>query len=531
MTTGALRDRAFELANKAGVKLSQIYVMPMAEWRFANAYASEGQNLLLTDWLLRHLSSREVDAIIAHELAHMKCRHVSKLSWLSVLLLFPLLVWIRVRNTLPDLEWVVLGFLTAFHLQGIISKMQSRRYEKQADIESLKIGGDPEAMITALIRVDELNTMPHGMSDLDEAFSTHPATRRRIKTIGEAAGLKPEQIEKLLANRNERTNRYTLPPVIEEATAGDGPVFSSALKQRMSFRSSMLYVVVICLPPAGLARVLMKIPSATLCAVVYVAGLGIYFALIFWIAERARRRLPAHLRAKLLQRVSAKTGGISPNAYFVGLSPGKGDRLYEGGDDWDMGYLCLAEERIIYRGEQTSFALLREELREINVARGLPGIRQPPRLHVKWEDPNKAVGTFSLSCPGAKSSGDEGTELGLLARKIDEWRTKPAAAVIGQRKPVGENPTEFRDQHEVLELKSPSFGEVTSTSPCDSYRTKSILITLCALGFLTFVISGGPNWREHDLLQTVIAVGNAMVGHIFAMAPGWWRCVRNRNPC
>jgi Zn-dependent protease with chaperone function len=531
MTTGTLRDRAFEMAHKARVKLSQIYVIPMAEWRLANAYASDGQNLLLTDWLLRHLTPREVDAIIAHELAHMKGGHVSKLSWLSVLLLLPLLVWFRFRNTLPDLEWVVLGFLTAIHLQGIISKMLSRRYEKQADIESLKIGGDAEAMITALVRVDELNTMPHGMSDLDEAFSTHPATRRRIKTIGEAAGLNPEQIEKIRASPNASASRYTLPPVIEQATAGDGPVFSTVWKQRMSFRSSMMYVAVISLPPAGLAWVLIKIPSATLCAVVYVAGLALYFALIFWAAEQSRRRLPAPLRAKLLQRVSAKTGQISSQAYCVGLSPGKGDRLYEGGDDWDMGYLWLGEDQIVYRGEQTSFALLRDELREINVGPGLPGIRQPPRLFVKWENANKSAGAFTLSCPDAKSSKHEAKELALLARKIGEWQSKPAGVVIGQENLARERHAEFDEHCKTAELKSPNFGEVTSTSPCDSYRARNLLLITAALAFLIFVISGGPNWREHNLLQTAIAVGTGIVGHIFAMAPGWWRCVRNRNPC
>jgi len=40
VTFGALRDRAFTLAETAGVKLSQIYVFPMSRWRLANAYAS-----------------------------------------------------------------------------------------------------------------------------------------------------------------------------------------------------------------------------------------------------------------------------------------------------------------------------------------------------------------------------------------------------------------------------------------------------------------------------------------------------------
>src|SRR5204863_10188817 len=63
LTVGELRDRAFVMAEKAGVKLNQIYVYPMARWRLANAYASEGNDMLLTDWLLSHLTVQEVDAV------------------------------------------------------------------------------------------------------------------------------------------------------------------------------------------------------------------------------------------------------------------------------------------------------------------------------------------------------------------------------------------------------------------------------------------------------------------------------------
>src|SRR5262249_32213488 len=156
----------------------------------ANAYASDGEKLLLTDWLLRHLSPREVDAIIAHELAHMKCGHVPKLSWLTVLLCVPIVAWLRLKvKAVPDLEWVVLSALVLIHLAGLISKVLSRRFEDQADLEAVKIIGDPEALVTALVCLGQLNAMPHTLSSLDKAFSTHPSTRRRIEAIGKAGGI------------------------------------------------------------------------------------------------------------------------------------------------------------------------------------------------------------------------------------------------------------------------------------------------------------------------------------------------------
>lgn len=75
LTTGPLRERAFALAAQAKVKLRQIYLLPAGKWRMANAFAHHANNLLLTDYLVRNLARAEVDAVVAHELTHLKKSH------------------------------------------------------------------------------------------------------------------------------------------------------------------------------------------------------------------------------------------------------------------------------------------------------------------------------------------------------------------------------------------------------------------------------------------------------------------------
>src|SRR5262245_52878243 len=49
VTSGELRDRVFELATRAGVKLNQLYVLPTARHRMANALAVQNQTVMITD--------------------------------------------------------------------------------------------------------------------------------------------------------------------------------------------------------------------------------------------------------------------------------------------------------------------------------------------------------------------------------------------------------------------------------------------------------------------------------------------------
>jgi len=51
LTTGDLRDRAFAMAQKLGVKLQQVYIIPSGKGQMANAFARKGNVISFTDFL------------------------------------------------------------------------------------------------------------------------------------------------------------------------------------------------------------------------------------------------------------------------------------------------------------------------------------------------------------------------------------------------------------------------------------------------------------------------------------------------
>src|ERR1700756_5257713 len=80
LTTGELRDRVFAIAKTAGVKITQIFILPSGKGQVANAYATGNQSVMFTDYLLQHLTKREVIAVAAHEVAHLQLGHVKRLG-------------------------------------------------------------------------------------------------------------------------------------------------------------------------------------------------------------------------------------------------------------------------------------------------------------------------------------------------------------------------------------------------------------------------------------------------------------------
>src|SRR5260370_19267803 len=89
LTTGELRDAAFGMAQRLGVKLQQIYVIPAGKAQMANAFARTGNTIAFTDYLLQRMSCREVSYILGHELSHLRLKHLQKLSFAFVGSLFP----------------------------------------------------------------------------------------------------------------------------------------------------------------------------------------------------------------------------------------------------------------------------------------------------------------------------------------------------------------------------------------------------------------------------------------------------------
>src|SRR5947208_15440097 len=75
VSAGEFRNRIFEMAHKAGVAVKQVYVLPESSSQLSNAFARSDNAVMITASLLKNLSKREVDAIMAHEIGHLKEKH------------------------------------------------------------------------------------------------------------------------------------------------------------------------------------------------------------------------------------------------------------------------------------------------------------------------------------------------------------------------------------------------------------------------------------------------------------------------
>ncbi len=193
-TAGPLRDRLFELAARAGVRVRQVYVLSASRTKLANAFAVRGGSVLLTDHLLEQLSRREVDAVIAHELAHLRHRHPAKLGAAFAVPFAAILVTL---SFVPPFAW--LGTAPGIAMAGFAGWVSlltwAKRFERQADRDAVQLTGDAPALITALVRIARLNAFPVDWSRGEEWVLTHPSVRRRGRARGDAGfvGLAPEE--------------------------------------------------------------------------------------------------------------------------------------------------------------------------------------------------------------------------------------------------------------------------------------------------------------------------------------------------
>jgi len=112
--------------------------------------------VLLTDLLLAQLGPRELAAVYAHEIGHARCRHVASLGALSAGLLLGGYLVIGALTTEDALShYALLVALLVLWRQAF--GYVSRRYELEADLESVAIVGDARALERAFERLGGLH--------------------------------------------------------------------------------------------------------------------------------------------------------------------------------------------------------------------------------------------------------------------------------------------------------------------------------------------------------------------------------------
>lgn len=157
--------------------------------------------IAVTDGLLRHLSQRELNGVLAHEVAHIAhddlrvmglADYVSRLTHAfsllgQILLLFglPWLLLAEVRVNWPALLLLALSP----HLALLAQLGLSRVREFDADLKAAALTGDPEGLAGALARIERASRswrsvlLPGWGNPEPSWLRTHPATAERIRRL------------------------------------------------------------------------------------------------------------------------------------------------------------------------------------------------------------------------------------------------------------------------------------------------------------------------------------------------------------
>jgi heat shock protein HtpX len=210
----ALYQMVGELAQRAEIPRPRLYLIPDAQ---PNAFAT-GRNpkhgvVAVTEGILQLLSPRELRGVIAHEIAHIKNRDILVSSIAAVMA--SVVTYLANAVTLMGLfgggrsdedgdgggPSNLLLALVAPIGATLVQLGISRSREYMADETGARISGDPEALASALLKLERgaeavpsldpqpataslfiINPLVGGGSVL-RLFSTHPSTEERVRRL------------------------------------------------------------------------------------------------------------------------------------------------------------------------------------------------------------------------------------------------------------------------------------------------------------------------------------------------------------
>ena len=206
------------LARRANLPMPKVYIMDNPN---PNAFAT-GRNpqnaaVAATTGLLSMLSAEEVEAVMAHELGHVRNRDTLVMTMvatiagaISMIANFGLFFRGDGENS-PSPLAAILAVIVAPFAAMIVQMAISRTREFGADRAGAEICGSPRALASALARISAAaQAIPNPVSERNPAaaqlyivptavsnlFSTHPSTDQRIAALqamdgGSAGGSRP----------------------------------------------------------------------------------------------------------------------------------------------------------------------------------------------------------------------------------------------------------------------------------------------------------------------------------------------------
>jgi heat shock protein HtpX len=201
------------LARQGNLPMPRVYIIPSAS---PNAFAT-GRNpqhaaVAATEGIMRMLDQRELEGVIAHELAHVKHRDILISSVAATIAAAIMMVANMARfamyfggfggrdndrgvNPIAALATIIVAPLAAMLIQAAISRSR----EFAADAGGAKIAGSPYGLADALRKIEFASKQvpldanpatahmfiikPFSVGGMMALFSTHPPTEARIQAL------------------------------------------------------------------------------------------------------------------------------------------------------------------------------------------------------------------------------------------------------------------------------------------------------------------------------------------------------------
>jgi len=431
LTTGALRDRAFEMAQRLGVKLQQVYLIPSGKGQMANAFSSSAHHISFTDVLLQRMSAREIDFVMGHELTHLKHKHPSKLAMIRLGGLFLGVIVASFMAFVPAINSQLVRYFIIFGCMTSLPYFVSRRFEYSADAGAVNITGDPRAAISALFKLSELNMMPTQWSRWSEEWLTHPSSVRRAQAIAKRASIAAEEIPAIARAGAADKNAYS--PQFSATSANK--LHSTSYKAASVQKLSWIILAILSFVPSLFALAALHLahdrPTAQL--TLFVLAIPATFAAVLLLSNYTPRLTRSNVAARLNQKFSEQ--GIQVASWggaYVGYAPAAAPRSYEANSFWDVGYLFFRSDRICYWGEEIQFALRREQITAVKLDLGTPGFLGAKRVYIAWRDHAQGTcGVFNIGCGQTDSVLSGVRQTRALADRLQIWwkSSSPARSV------------------------------------------------------------------------------------------------------
>ena len=209
-----------------GMKVPKLYIV---DTDALNAYASgideRSYAVTVTSGLLAVLNKDELEAVLAHELTHIMERDtrvlIVTIVFVGMISFLTQGLWrfIRIsaftrgrgKNQGAVMVFLLIAAVASFlgYLLALVLRFAiSRRREYQADAGSVDLTKNPDALISALMKISQNPDVPHVSSEvrqmfiesppssfaLAQLFDTHPPIAKRIAVLEQLGGHVPDKL-------------------------------------------------------------------------------------------------------------------------------------------------------------------------------------------------------------------------------------------------------------------------------------------------------------------------------------------------